>query len=238
MRLLHARRGEGRYQGYDCVVDVACHSSLELSVLEALERFLRYASDREQRDLKDHLNMAGDELRHREHMRSGYRDYYVDPFYGRERPAGAGGGGGGMPYEGRAYGTNGRGNVDEEWLRQQARARQTKWDSQRPPDSAEAERQAKEEANRRLIEEFERIFGKDFAREAAAAAGFRPQRPIHPPGPPDWAVELGVPFPTSRDAIDKAYRALAKKRHPDVGGSQEDMTKLNLAYQKACQAYP
>lgn len=233
MRLLHARRGEGRYQGYDCVVDVACHSSLELSVLEALERFLRYASDREQRDLKDHLDMAGAELRHREHMRSGYRDYYVDPFYGRERPAGAGGGGGGMPYyEGSTHGSNGRGNVDEEWLREQARARRPYG----PDIGAEAARQAKEEANRRFLEELEMIFGKGFAQAAAnAAGGFRPQRPIQPP---DWAVELGVPFPTSRDAIDKAYRALAKKRHPDVGGSQEDMTKLNLAYQKACQAYP
>jgi hypothetical protein len=236
VRIINARRGDGRYHGYECVADVACQSSLEMSVLEALERFMRYASDREQRDLHEHLNRAGAELRHREHMRSGYRDYYVDPFSGRKwsDDFGGGGGGGGMPHEGSTHGSNGRGNVDEEWPREQAQAR-----ARRPygPDiAAEAARQAKEEANRRFLEELERIFGKGFAQAAANAAGHvRPPRPIQTP---DWAVELGVPFPTSRDAIDKAYRALAKKRHPDVGGSQEAMTKLNLAYQKACQAYP
>src|SRR6185437_3353504 len=35
--------------------------------------------------------------------------------------------------------------------------------------------------------------------------------------------------PVTRESIDNAYRELAKKRHPDVGGSTEAMAELNMA---------
>lgn len=46
-----------------------------------------------------------------------------------------------------------------------------------------------------------------------------------------WTV-LGITPNTPRDIIDAAYRAAAKRRHPDVpGGSHEAMAELNAAYE-------
>lgn len=41
---------------------------------------------------------------------------------------------------------------------------------------------------------------------------------------------LGINYPSSQEEIKNAYRSLAKKFHPDNGGSAEKMVELNIAY--------
>jgi hypothetical protein len=43
-----------------------------------------------------------------------------------------------------------------------------------------------------------------------------------------WQV-LGVPRGASKDEIDKAYRQLASKHHPDKGGDPSEMARINQA---------
>lgn len=49
------------------------------------------------------------------------------------------------------------------------------------------------------------------------------------PAPPHWSEILGVARGVTIDQVQKAYRELATKRHPDRGGSQEQMAELNRA---------
>ncbi len=49
------------------------------------------------------------------------------------------------------------------------------------------------------------------------------------PAPPHWSEILGVPRTATLDEVHRAYRDLAKKRHPDRGGSQDLMAELNTA---------
>lgn len=46
----------------------------------------------------------------------------------------------------------------------------------------------------------------------------------------DYYAELGMAESASREDIDRAYRAEARKRHPDGGGSEEEMKSLNEAH--------
>jgi len=41
---------------------------------------------------------------------------------------------------------------------------------------------------------------------------------------------LGLPKLITREDIKKQYHFLAKKKHPDVGGNEEQMEQLNAAY--------
>lgn len=43
----------------------------------------------------------------------------------------------------------------------------------------------------------------------------------------------GAPWPI----IQAAYRATAKLAHPDTGGSNQEMTRVNLAYETLCQRH-
>jgi curved DNA-binding protein CbpA len=45
----------------------------------------------------------------------------------------------------------------------------------------------------------------------------------------DYYGVLGVSSGATKEEIDKAYRSEARKRHPDGGGSEEDMKSLNEA---------
>ncbi|HVG20593.1 MAG TPA: DnaJ domain-containing protein, partial [Blastocatellia bacterium] len=46
----------------------------------------------------------------------------------------------------------------------------------------------------------------------------------------DYYSVLGVGEGASKEDVDRAYRAEARKRHPDGGGSEEDMKSLNEAH--------
>lgn len=46
---------------------------------------------------------------------------------------------------------------------------------------------------------------------------------------------LGVEQSATREEIDKAFKAAAKKAHPDAGGSNEEMIKVNAAYESIKQ---
>jgi DnaJ domain len=46
----------------------------------------------------------------------------------------------------------------------------------------------------------------------------------------DYYLVLGVPENASTDDLDRAYRGAARKRHPDGGGSEEEMKSLNEAH--------
>jgi len=41
---------------------------------------------------------------------------------------------------------------------------------------------------------------------------------------------LDIPLGATRTQIDKAYKRKAREVHPDIGGSDEAMQKLNAAY--------
>ena len=45
----------------------------------------------------------------------------------------------------------------------------------------------------------------------------------------EWWLVLGVPPFASRDQIEAAYRAKARVAHPDAGGSEQEMARLNAA---------
>lgn len=49
------------------------------------------------------------------------------------------------------------------------------------------------------------------------------------PAPEQWWQVLGVEADATVFEIDRAYRDLAKDAHPDRGGSDERMTRLNVA---------
>lgn len=46
---------------------------------------------------------------------------------------------------------------------------------------------------------------------------------------------IGVPPDASPADIKKAYRAKARKKHPDAGGSVEEFQALSLAYETLSQ---
>lgn len=56
----------------------------------------------------------------------------------------------------------------------------------------------------------------------------------------DWRDVLGFPESErpSRHAINKRYRELAKKHHPDAGGDATKMAKLNTARKQALSEVP
>lgn len=64
-------------------------------------------------------------------------------------------------------------------------------------------------------------------------AGFKA---LPAPGTKEWHLILEVPANADRKSIDAAYRALARERHPDQGGSDAMMADLNAAYDQAKKA--
>ena len=58
--------------------------------------------------------------------------------------------------------------------------------------------------------------------------------PMHEAPPlPEWAAVLELRLPIRPDDVKGAYRAMAKKYHPDAGGSEEQMQRLNSARAQA-----
>ena len=52
---------------------------------------------------------------------------------------------------------------------------------------------------------------------------------------PAWAVTLGVEAPLTLERVKTAYRAAAKRAHPDRGGTEEAMARINAAWKEAQQ---
>jgi hypothetical protein len=67
---------------------------------------------------------------------------------------------------------------------------------------------------------------------SAAFAGFEALPAGGSSGVGWWDV-LDVPSNASRDAIDAAYRRLARIHHPDVGGDEARMQQVSAAYEEA-----
>lgn len=58
--------------------------------------------------------------------------------------------------------------------------------------------------------------------------------PLHEQPPlPDWAALLELQHPIRPEDVKGAYRTLAKRYHPDAGGSKEQMQRLNAARTQA-----
>lgn len=51
-----------------------------------------------------------------------------------------------------------------------------------------------------------------------------------------WTAVLGLPHEATPEQIKETYRALAKAVHPDVGGTNAQMSDLNEAYAAAIKA--
>lgn len=68
----------------------------------------------------------------------------------------------------------------------------------------------------------------------ATMTGFKalPPPPAAKAKRPWWEV-LGTSYNAPRESIEAKYRELAKVRHPDAGGSAEQMAELNQARQEA-----
>lgn len=65
-------------------------------------------------------------------------------------------------------------------------------------------------------------------------AGIDP--PLDPEEEDDPYAVLGVTPSTPQEVLDAAYRAWAKKSHPDVGGDSETFKRINVAYQQIKKA--
>ena len=61
--------------------------------------------------------------------------------------------------------------------------------------------------------------------------GFLPMNETPPR--PEWAAVLDLRLPVRPEDVKGAYRTLAKKHHPDAGGSEEQMQRLNSARDQA-----
>ncbi|TAA49796.1 J domain-containing protein [Shinella sp. JR1-6] len=99
---------------------------------------------------------------------------------------------------------------------------------------------AREEQRRRYILEREKIQQEldslrlkiEMQRRAYSAAAAATRQPIKP----WWCDVLGVPANATAEQISRAYKLLAKKNHPDHGGGEEAMKRLNVARSAALSA--
>lgn len=101
------------------------------------------------------------------------------------------------------------------------------WQQQRDAASAQNQRaQAQQQAYYEYVRGLgQQQFGQSYRPE-------QPPRPIALPAS-HWSNVLGVLPSATVAEIDKAYRLKAKAAHPDHGGSNEAMSKLNVAHDAA-----
>ncbi|TAL45966.1 MAG: J domain-containing protein [Salinibacterium sp.] len=72
------------------------------------------------------------------------------------------------------------------------------------------------------------------ADDGAAFTGFAALPPARAAEPSWWEV-LAVPCDASLDQVKTRYRELARLNHPDTGGTDAEMARINRAYERACQ---
>ena len=80
----------------------------------------------------------------------------------------------------------------------------------------------------RLVADYGVYSMEQAMRGAAYEALPSPEKPPRP-----WWEVMGLAQDADRAVIDAVYRALAKKRHPDTGGSAAEMQELQRAYEDA-----
>lgn len=95
---------------------------------------------------------------------------------------------------------------------------------------------------RRLLRQFAMQFLEQVERDLLLLLPPRRFQPIPPAARPRrtklgtaYAV-LGVAPTAPREVVEAAYRALAKKYHPDTGGDHRRMVEINTAYSAVCRA--
>lgn len=71
----------------------------------------------------------------------------------------------------------------------------------------------------------------------AMFSGFKALPPSTDSNKSTWWEELGCPQNSTWAEITQAYRTQAQKRHPDRGGTHEDMVRLNNALHLAKKAH-
>ncbi|WP_197535667.1 J domain-containing protein [Sphingobium sp. SYK-6] len=78
-----------------------------------------------------------------------------------------------------------------------------------------------------IAKHIEALRGMDRWGVGTAAQAFAGYQAL--PAPEQWWQVLGVPVSATREQINAAYRSLAMKAHPDQGGSDAAMARLNAA---------
>ena len=81
------------------------------------------------------------------------------------------------------------------------------------------------------LRRLQRIGGFDLVRQAMKSFAVT----VPEGGDESWWNVLGVPFDAPLHAAEAAYRGLVRKAHPDRGGSDEAMVRLNMAIHEARQ---
>jgi hypothetical protein len=102
------------------------------------------------------------------------------------------------------------------------------------PTAAAAEAKARQVAGRGAHKAYA-YHAADFRKWLRTGAGDRRQRLL-----PRWCVVLGLNLPCRIDDVKCAYRRLARKAHPDAGGSAKDFIAIEGAYREAlayCERY-
>ena len=120
-----------------------------------------------------------------------------------------------------------------------AAAKKAYGESLRGEDQRSKARDPRAEFEERFRRAFEEQFGRAFddawrRAQEGVGSGYRSGFSGDPePIPPASIRVLGLRWPATREAIGKAYRALAIQNHPDRGGRHEDMVRINQARDEA-----
>lgn len=108
--------------------------------------------------------------------------------------------------------------------------------------TTEAQRQARDRAYQQAVNDYQSAWSayQQWDHEGRPRYGFDPMPPFAGAAYrftvtdiPSWAKTLQLAWPTTRALAESSWRKLAQSAHPDHGGSNEQMAKLNVAIAEA-----